>query len=570
MADDENLSCAADIATFSIAAMKNPLFAKVVRTIKYKCDARTELGREKGKIWTNTNVLLRSALAHRYDGVKTGWVPRAHGCDKVQREWGTLVTRVSRNTPDYPPDDVRASSSGGDRGLPLRAGMKLMVVVVGSASQNERFSDTQALVAYAWRCLETAPCAQSALLGSTAGLHAHPNLTSMRGVLRAAKTLSAAAAAAAREGSAGLADSQFKSGRRTALKRPLPSPPCISHSSSSASLSSLLSFASPPAATKPAVAKVIKPRERGGAAGGNRRGANAKRERDVLRPPAPRVASEAVLSARFRSAMGCTAGAGQGDGSARKRGPGALVGPARLGGASRGGKSEGERPPWTHSHRSTTGSRGPSPQSSCAQESRVAGSAAGSARQFAEGDGSGGDCGGGGGGGGVWRSADVDSETGSHGDGDGDDDSDREVGQGWGASGKAAAGPHSSSGTSGRGQASSTTCCALPPVEGATDGALDSCGSSGKGGFMVTPPHSPHSAYSSQSPTSPHYTVIRSPTSFHVPSARIALTSPCLSPVAVCTAKGGGTSLSSIADRAPPFGRHPPTLLREPLACHSN
>ena len=38
MADDNNLSCAADIVTFSIAAMKFPLFAKVVRTVKYKCE----------------------------------------------------------------------------------------------------------------------------------------------------------------------------------------------------------------------------------------------------------------------------------------------------------------------------------------------------------------------------------------------------------------------------------------------------------------------------------------------------------------------------------------------------
>ena len=147
MADDDNLSCVSDIITFSLAAMRHPLFAKVVRTIKFKCEAHKGLGREKAKLWTNTNVLLRSALSVRYDGVKTGWVPRAHGCENQQREWGCLVTRVARRGSGG--TDGSGEARGGTHRIALREGFKIMVACVGSASQDER----SVSCAWNWRSL---------------------------------------------------------------------------------------------------------------------------------------------------------------------------------------------------------------------------------------------------------------------------------------------------------------------------------------------------------------------------------------------------------------------------------
>lgn len=103
--------------------------------------SRAQHGRENSKAWLNTNTLLRAGLTDVYDGVKTGWIPNVHNC----KEWGCLVTRVrSRYSQPVP---------AGDSENPATA-KSLMVVVLGCKSQDKRFSDTAALVAWAWRVLE--------------------------------------------------------------------------------------------------------------------------------------------------------------------------------------------------------------------------------------------------------------------------------------------------------------------------------------------------------------------------------------------------------------------------------
>jgi hypothetical protein len=147
---------------------------QIVRATKHRTAARPDWSRGP-KTWSNTNLLLRSGLADEYDGVKTGWIPNAHG----QKEWGCLVTRVkrrgggsggdspreeaspARRVPPYACAELRRLSPGTGTGgvaASVRAARpppeKIMVVVLGCVSQGARFSDTMALVGWAWRALD--------------------------------------------------------------------------------------------------------------------------------------------------------------------------------------------------------------------------------------------------------------------------------------------------------------------------------------------------------------------------------------------------------------------------------
>eukprot|EP00281_Chroomonas_sp_CCMP1168_P014685 CAMPEP_0206215990 /NCGR_PEP_ID=MMETSP0047_2-20121206/2486_1 /ASSEMBLY_ACC=CAM_ASM_000192 /TAXON_ID=195065 /ORGANISM="Chroomonas mesostigmatica_cf, Strain CCMP1168" /LENGTH=459 /DNA_ID=CAMNT_0053638315 /DNA_START=114 /DNA_END=1494 /DNA_ORIENTATION=- len=163
MGHESNVSCALDIIRFSREAMRNRLFKKIVRATKYNAEAK-EGCRETGHFWQNTNTLLRGTLLDVYDGVKTGWIPNAHEC----REWGCLVTRVRSRTAPSCATAVRAADPvrvGDADSVYSRPHTSLFIAVLGSRSQNKRFSDTLALVAWAWRVLDGAALLERRALG---------------------------------------------------------------------------------------------------------------------------------------------------------------------------------------------------------------------------------------------------------------------------------------------------------------------------------------------------------------------------------------------------------------------
>lgn len=55
--------------------MKNPTFRQIVKTQKYACESRTQMGYLYQ--WQNTNKLLEQA---GYSGLKTGITPTAGPC----------------------------------------------------------------------------------------------------------------------------------------------------------------------------------------------------------------------------------------------------------------------------------------------------------------------------------------------------------------------------------------------------------------------------------------------------------------------------------------------------------
>jgi serine-type D-Ala-D-Ala carboxypeptidase (penicillin-binding protein 5/6) len=103
-----------ELGTLAWHAMKDDLFRQVVSTPKYECEVKTADGGTRKAAWKNTNRLLGK---EGYDGVKTGTTTQAGSC---------LVSSGRR---------------GKDR---------LIVVVLGSKSNDERYSDTEALFRWAW------------------------------------------------------------------------------------------------------------------------------------------------------------------------------------------------------------------------------------------------------------------------------------------------------------------------------------------------------------------------------------------------------------------------------------
>jgi len=106
---------AADLCRLAAHALQLPSFRHYVSTREHRGRIRGVDGRIRTTVWTNTNKLL--ALDEGYDGVKTGTTKSAGAC---------LVSSGHRDH-DW-----------------------LCVVVLGSASNDDRYADTRALFAWAW------------------------------------------------------------------------------------------------------------------------------------------------------------------------------------------------------------------------------------------------------------------------------------------------------------------------------------------------------------------------------------------------------------------------------------
>ncbi|CAN5137200.1 serine hydrolase [soil metagenome] len=103
-----------DLAVLAFETMKDERFHKYVSTKEYETKVKIPVGGERTAKWKNTNRLLQKP---GYDGVKTGTTNSAGSC---------LVTR---------------GTQGKDT---------LIVVVLGSKADADRYSDSEALYKWAW------------------------------------------------------------------------------------------------------------------------------------------------------------------------------------------------------------------------------------------------------------------------------------------------------------------------------------------------------------------------------------------------------------------------------------
>lgn len=111
----KNQASPRDLLTLTWTALQNPLFAKYVQTRRHQCEAVDAKGDKRTVVWNNTNRLLG---IEGYDGVKTGTTGAAGSC---------LVSSGRRES-DH-----------------------LLVVVLGSTSNDSRYLDTRNLFRWAWR-----------------------------------------------------------------------------------------------------------------------------------------------------------------------------------------------------------------------------------------------------------------------------------------------------------------------------------------------------------------------------------------------------------------------------------
>ena len=207
MGHDENLTTARDVVKLGAAAMRYPVFRRIVRRRMFACTGTTgSLMRPKTFKWENTNALLwsgsrgadsntsrstsnntsdntsRSTSASNndgpggdddsvrmcaFDGVKTGWVPNAHG----QRIHACLLSHAGLDVA-VPSSAAPSASSSRDRDRDRAAPTasttststpvsmlrtcgggrrSVLVCVLGSPRKPLRFVDTFALVAWASR-----------------------------------------------------------------------------------------------------------------------------------------------------------------------------------------------------------------------------------------------------------------------------------------------------------------------------------------------------------------------------------------------------------------------------------
>lgn len=109
-----NLSSARNLAVLAATAMQDELFRKYVGTRRHACEATCADGTKRPVVWDNTNRLLG---IEGYDGIKTGTTTAAGSC---------LVARGKR---------------GSD---------SLIVVVLGSTSNDGRYVDARNLFRWAW------------------------------------------------------------------------------------------------------------------------------------------------------------------------------------------------------------------------------------------------------------------------------------------------------------------------------------------------------------------------------------------------------------------------------------
>ena len=109
-----NVSSPRDLAALALRATQDPTFAKCVRTRRHTCEVTDKDGKKRAVTWNNTNKLLDT---EGFEGVKTGTTTAAGAC---------LVSCGTRN---------------GDR---------LIVVVLGSTSSDNRYTDSRGLYQWAW------------------------------------------------------------------------------------------------------------------------------------------------------------------------------------------------------------------------------------------------------------------------------------------------------------------------------------------------------------------------------------------------------------------------------------
>ena len=119
---EDRTTTARDLLTLARAAREIPLFREVVACPKKIARIRLPDGSEREAVWQNTNLLLELG---GYDGIKTGTTPSAGRC---------LV------------------ASG------THAGHSLIVITLGSTSDEGRFADSRNLFRWAWqRLAKSAP-----------------------------------------------------------------------------------------------------------------------------------------------------------------------------------------------------------------------------------------------------------------------------------------------------------------------------------------------------------------------------------------------------------------------------
>jgi D-alanyl-D-alanine carboxypeptidase (penicillin-binding protein 5/6) len=108
---------ARDLAALAFAALKQPLFRKVVSTPQYGTTVDSVTGYRRNVVWKSTNQLLRIT---GYDGIKTGTTGAAGSC---------LVSTGERD------------------------GRRLIIAVLGATSTESRYTDTRNLFRWAWKDL---------------------------------------------------------------------------------------------------------------------------------------------------------------------------------------------------------------------------------------------------------------------------------------------------------------------------------------------------------------------------------------------------------------------------------
>src|SRR5205807_6054499 len=111
----KNHTSARNLATLGWHAMQNRLFRDYVRTRRHGCEVADAKGTRRTVTWNNTNKLLD---IEGYDGIKTGTTNAAGSCLVASGRHGT----------DH-----------------------LIVVVLGSTSNDSRYVDARNLFRWAWR-----------------------------------------------------------------------------------------------------------------------------------------------------------------------------------------------------------------------------------------------------------------------------------------------------------------------------------------------------------------------------------------------------------------------------------
>jgi D-alanyl-D-alanine carboxypeptidase (penicillin-binding protein 5/6) len=116
---DDHKTTARDLAALANAALRVPLFRKIVSTPQHGTTVDSVSGYQRNVVWRNTNQLLK---IEGYDGIKTGTTGSAGNC---------LVSTAERD------------------------GRRLIVVVLGSTSTDSRYTDTRNLFRWGWNDLTT-------------------------------------------------------------------------------------------------------------------------------------------------------------------------------------------------------------------------------------------------------------------------------------------------------------------------------------------------------------------------------------------------------------------------------